>query len=37
MPTKEVVLVCLGRKLHTGEPDPFAPFMVKAPQWPLLS
>jgi hypothetical protein len=27
---KEVVLVCLGRKLHTGKPDPFAPFMVKA-------
>jgi hypothetical protein len=30
MPTKEVILVCLGRRLDTGEPDPSAPFMVKA-------
>jgi hypothetical protein len=30
MPTKEVVLVCLGRKPQTGEPDLGAPFMVKA-------
>jgi hypothetical protein len=30
MPTKEVVRVCLGRNLDTGEPDPFAPFLVKA-------
>ena len=30
MPTKEVVLVCLGRNPQTGEPDPGAPFMVKA-------
>ena len=27
---REVVLVCLGRRLDTGEPDPFAPFMLKA-------
>jgi hypothetical protein len=27
---KEVVLVCLGRKPHTDEPNPDAPFMVKA-------
>jgi hypothetical protein len=30
MPTKEVVLVCLGRKPDIGEPDRGAPFMVKA-------